>query len=366
MIATPGMRVGYASDPGRRRELNEDSFLILTAPAIAPGIEALLTVADGMGGHQSGDAASWACVDELSRLFLSQAYQQDVAFDSHHADYYVVVLKQVLERVNEHIRLLSLSHARMRDMGTTATVLLVADWQLFWGHVGDSRAYLLRDGSLRRLTQDHTWVAEQVASGQMTVDQAAHHPRRSVLTRSLGNAFLVRVDRGRCALEPGDWLVLCTDGLSCMVNDPEIRGVLGAGTDPQMACEQLLDLANQRGGPDNITVLAAQLLNDTTDTNIAGGIAVGPMHRNRIPQSLSDTLKVKRRRSAGDRRRRIVWAARTALVLLGGSLLSGVGALALATGLSVTFSPIVAAIAAVAAFAVGSFLGWLLRSACLE
>ncbi len=359
----PGLYIGHCSDPGRQRELNEDSYLILTAPAIAPEIDALLAVADGMGGHRAGDVASRALVEMLDGLFTSSTYQQHVAYSPQHADYYVVVLKEVLEQINERLCNLSAGRPELSGMGTTATVALLAGGRLFWGHVGDSRAYLLRSGNLQRLTHDHTWVAEQVGAGQMTWEEATQHPRRNVLTQSLGNSLLVRVERGVHAVQPGDLLLLCSDGLSGVVTDTEIQEALLAAANPQAACDRLVALANQRGGPDNVTVLAAQLVSKSPGSNIASGRVLGPVRRLPTPRSLADTLKLKRarRRRAGTGGR-LARRFGIALVLLLGALLSGLGAIFAGLIPPLTGSPVpIVAVFAVVTFALGALLGRLMR-----
>lgn len=358
----PGLYVGHCGDPGRQRELNEDSYLILTAPAVAPEIDALLAVADGMGGHQAGDVASRTLVEMLDDLFTSSAYQQHVAYSPQHPDYYVVVLKEVLEQANEQIYNLSASRPDLSGMGTTATVVLLAGWRLFWGHVGDSRAYLLRDGSLQRLTHDHTWVAEQVGAGQMTLEEAVQHPRRNVLTQSLGNSLLVRVERGVQPAQPDDVLLLCSDGLSGVVSDAEIQEVLTSNANPQAACDRLVALANQRGGPDNITVLAALLTAGGFGNNIAGGRVLGPVQHGAAAQPLADTLKLKqsrRRWRMEDVRQLARWFG-VALALLLGALLSGLGALLVELIPPAVGLPMMT-IVTVATFVLGVLLGWLLR-----
>ena len=360
----PGLHIGHCGDTGRQRELNEDSYLILTAPAIAPEIDALLAVADGMGGHRAGDVASRMLVEMLDGLFTSSVYQQHVAYSPQHTDYYVVVLKEVLEQANEQLYSLSASRPELSGMGTTATVALLAGGRIFWGHVGDSRAYLLRNGSLQRLTHDHTWVAEQVGAGQMTWEEAAQHPRRSVLTQSLGNGLLVRVERGVQPVQSDDVLLLCSDGLSGVVSDAEMRETLLTETNPQATCDLLVALANQRGGPDNITVLVARLVADGHGNNITGGRVLGPVQREAAVQSPADTLELKRsrRRWRAKGEGQMARVLGVALVLLLGALLSGMGTL-LAALIPFPAGLPVMALVAVVTFVLGALLGWLLRPA---
>lgn len=250
------------------RERNEDNYLLLSAPAIAPQIDGLFVVADGMGGHQAGHVASQYLVDRLHELFSSSAYSEDVHYSHEHADYFAAVLKEVLERVNEELYNLASSQTELRGMGTTATVALLTSQRLFIGHVGDSRAYLLRDGALRQLTEDHSWVAEQVRDGSLTWAEAVSHPRKNVLTRSLGSSLVVRIDRAIHELQVGDRLLMCSDGLTNHLTDAEMRQALTTQSDPQAVCDWLVNLANQRGGSDNITVLVVHFTPDATPPSL--------------------------------------------------------------------------------------------------
>jgi protein phosphatase len=260
------------------RERNEDSYLALAAPALTPEIDALLVVADGMGGHQGGEVASTYLVEQLDRLFSSSAYRRLVHYNPEHADYYAAVLKEVLEQINEELYTLGSNQKELRGMGTTATVALVTEQRLFIGHVGDSRAYLMRDGVLRLLTQDHSWVAEQALAGKMSPAEAAVHPRKNVLTRSMGNSLVVRVDRALHQLRPGDQLLLCSDGLTNYASDAELRQAVTKHAEPQAACDWLVSLANQRGGGDNITAIVARFSGDSKENSLLaqGGRAKGP------------------------------------------------------------------------------------------
>lgn len=224
------------------RDLNEDRCLTLLPPDIASELDALLVVADGMGGHQAGEVASGQTVEMLQELFSSSVYRRWVDYNPDREDYYALVLKEVVEAVNERLYGVASGRRELKGMGTTATVALLVGPQLYIGHVGDSRAYLLRNGRLRQLTKDH-------ASAQ----------RQNVLTRALGVGMLVRVDRSIHDVQAGDALILCTDGLTNLVSDAEIQSGIQHSRNPQQACDGLVDLANQRGGPDNSTLVVAHL-----------------------------------------------------------------------------------------------------------
>lgn len=167
------------------------------------------------------------------------------------------LLKGVVQEVNAEVHQASME-PDTRGMGTTFTVVILKGSKLFLAHVGDSRAYLLREGELRQITQDHSWVAEEVARGALTPQEAHEHPRRNILTRSLGTAPIIQVDSGVVDILPGDLLLLCSDGLHSLVSEEEISGAL-TQTEPQGACQDLVNLANTRGGHDNITVIVARL-----------------------------------------------------------------------------------------------------------
>jgi serine/threonine protein phosphatase PrpC len=271
-----GFVFGHCCDVGQTRELNEDSYLAMAAPAAVADIDALLLVADGVGGHNAGEIASGYVAETFQQLFSSTAYRSRVDYSPQREDYFAAVLKEILEQINTGLQDKAARQHGLSGMGTTATVAVIAGRQLFLGHVGDTRAYLFRRSHLQRLTTDHTWVEEQVMSGALTPEQAAVHPRRNVLTRSLGNRPVVRVDRSIHTLEPQDTLLLCSDGLSGKVSDVEMEKTLQGTGDPQKVCDFLVNLANQRGGEDNITALAVRVSNQARGNNLPGGLAVGP------------------------------------------------------------------------------------------
>ena len=167
------------------------------------------------------------------------------------------LLKEVVQEVNAEV-LRAAARPNTRGMGTTLTAALLAGSVLSIAHVGDSRAYLLRDGKLHQITQDHNWVAEEVARGALTPQQARQHPGRNVLTRALGTVPSVDVDSVSVEVRGGDALLLCSDGLHSLVSDDEITETL-AGEEPQQACQSLVERANALGGHDNITVVAARI-----------------------------------------------------------------------------------------------------------
>jgi serine/threonine protein phosphatase PrpC len=226
----------YASDLGRQRQGNEDNFFV-RAP--------LFVVADGMGGAQAGEVASEMAV----RSFDDELPGGEPA----------AALVEVIEQANRRIHERSRADERRAGMGTTVTAAYVADDDVVVAHVGDSRAYLLRDGELRRLTTDHSLVGELVARGKLTEEQAESHPQRSVITRALGPEPEVRVDVEAFRARPGDLFLLCSDGLTSMVHEPRLRELVQDHESLEELGKRLIAAANEAGGRDNITVILFRL-----------------------------------------------------------------------------------------------------------
>lgn len=231
------MRVGAKTDPGRVRASNEDRYGVLPN---------LLVVADGMGGVQAGEVASQLAVDAL---LVHPFGASDPA-----------ELVAAIKAANRNIHQAASGRPEWQGMGTTITAALLSGSACHIAQVGDSRAYLLRDGEIQRLTKDHSLVEELLRNGSISVEEALLHPQRNLLTRALGTSEDVEVDVTTVALSLDDVLVLCTDGLTGVVADGEILEEVMRHADPQRAAEGLVALANDRGGPDNITVVVAHLL----------------------------------------------------------------------------------------------------------
>ena len=315
------LEIGYRSDVGRVRELNEDSFLALTPPALVSDLDAVLAVADGMGGHDAGEVASDMAVRLLDQWFVSGEYSRQVPYSPSHPDYYVVVLKELLGAVNDEVYRLASHRDGTAGMGTTVTVALAQARHLIVGHVGDSRAYLLRGDRLLQLTQDHTWVAEQWQAGRLSPAEAACHPRRHVLTRALGQGPLVRVDAGMHELLQEDTLLLCSDGLSSLVPEDAIRQTLASAPNAQAACHQLVAWANHRGGTDNISVLVVRFRSREGSDSVSPGPArvVGPRQRHRVVSSAfanAETVAFRRAGPVPYRKRLIVRGSLSVLSFL--------------------------------------------------
>jgi len=236
------------SDVGRCREINQDQLLI------DPELE-LYAVADGMGGHAAGEVASQLAIESLSEAMGLERHPGPVTPDEAARR-----LEQAFHEGNRKICESVLARGEWRGMGTTIVALLAIGEEAVIGHVGDSRAYLLRDGALSRLTSDHSWVNEQVKLGLMTDAEAHRHPMRNIVTRALGNRADLQVELTRAKLNHGDVVLLCSDGLNSMLSDDEIRETLSRHSDdPEAACQALVDHANQKGGEDNITVVVVRI-----------------------------------------------------------------------------------------------------------
>src|SRR6266511_4221226 len=224
------VRVGAATDVGRARERNEDS--LLAAPP-------LYAVADGMGGHRGGNVASQLALTVLARL-------GDGSWDRL-ADQVREANRAILER--------SRGDRSLSGMGTTITAAFMEGDDVHLAHVGDSRAYLFRDGELHRLTEDHTLVHRMALEGKITEAEEENHPQRSILIRALGVEEPVEVDEVPVRVVPGDRVLLCSDGLHSMVGEEEIEEIFRTASDPQEAAERLVESANRAGGLDNVTVV---------------------------------------------------------------------------------------------------------------
>jgi PPM family protein phosphatase len=227
----------WKTDTGRQRRDNEDS-----AFARAP----LFVVADGMGGAQAGEVASRIAIEAFQRELSSEGSSEERLADR-------------AQDANRQIYEISRSEHERAGMGTTLTAVYLDESAIAVAHVGDSRAYLFRDGELSRLTRDHSLVEELLQRGKLTEEQAAEHPQRSIITRALGVDPQVEVDTWTYPARAGDVVLLCSDGLTSMITEQRIAAVLGEETDLDRAGERLIEDANAAGGRDNITVVIFRL-----------------------------------------------------------------------------------------------------------
>jgi PPM family protein phosphatase len=272
-----------ATDVGRMRKNNEDSYL--SAKPVA-------AVADGMGGHSAGEVASAIAIEELAALGERGPWENETAATDD--------LKAAILRANRRIREMAASDRKLNGMGTTLVALLEDGDMVHVANVGDSRGYLLRQGELSQVTVDHSLVQELVDDGRLSPEDAERHPQRSVITRALGIDPEVEFDLFTYKLQVGDRLLLCSDGLSDVVEPNQIRNVLLRFRSAQKAARQLITVANEQGGPDNITVIVVDAVDesavldaeDERTGDLTDGSATGA-----LPLVSGDTLAARR----GDR-----------------------------------------------------------------
>ena len=232
------MNIGFATHTGRKRRHNEDSYVV-EPPMFA--------VADGMGGAKAGEVASG----------LAAAALKETGTDGSSGEERVT---QLIQEANRRVFRRANEDREASGMGTTMTVALIEDGRVVFGHVGDSRAYLIREGSIEQLTDDHSLVAELVRSGRLTPEEAEAHPQRSVITRAVGTEPDVDVDTFTIEPEAGDLFLICSDGLTDMVDDGTIIDAIERHRDDlDEAAKALVGAANRVGGEDNITVLLVEV-----------------------------------------------------------------------------------------------------------
>jgi len=269
----PSVQSFGLTDPGQVRSSNEDHFLIgdltrtltvrqtsLPQPEKQYGRNRahIFLVADGMGGHQAGEVASALSVATIE-AFVLHVLKRFSNLQVTDEDAVLKDLQLALRQADARIVEEAAQHPEFAGMGTTLTLALVSGWNLFVIHAGDSRCYLCRGGQLRRLTHDHTLAAELARRGVIKAEDISHHQWRHVVTNVLGgDAAGVEADVMKTDLQPGDTVLLSSDGLTDMLDDEKIAAVLAAQPEPKAACEQLVAQANAQGGKDNITTIVAR------------------------------------------------------------------------------------------------------------
>jgi len=252
MKVRTGIEVSSQSDIGCLRQNNEDSFGYWEPEDDQQFLRKgrLAVVADGMGGYEGGQEASRLAVETLVEVY------RDYSGDDPQA-----ALVEALQTAHEQIREYSFDHPELRGMGTTCTAAAIVQDALYYVHVGDTRLYLIRDGQITRVTRDHSYVGRLVESGMISPEEAEHHPQRNILTAALGtNPDLIMDSPGQPEpLRPEDVLLICSDGLWGQVRDSEILDAVENKSAEQTG-RRLIELARERGGPDNITVEVLRLL----------------------------------------------------------------------------------------------------------
>ncbi len=252
MHIRPGIELGNLTDTGCCRDENQDYYCY----AEPEGEEEfankgrLAVIADGMGGHEGGEVASRIAVEHVRDAYLAQP-------DGDPRENLIAAFHDAHSAIQQYAR----EHPELEGMGTTCTCAVLKNNQLYYGHVGDSRLYLIRRGAISMVTEDHSYVQGLVRQGMLTPEEAAVHPQRNILTAALGTESAVPADFSQepMPLAPGDVLLLCTDGLHGLVSDRDLLFCAG-GSPAGDACQELVQMAKNRGGFDNITVQILRIL----------------------------------------------------------------------------------------------------------
>ncbi|HEX9286780.1 MAG TPA: Stp1/IreP family PP2C-type Ser/Thr phosphatase [Thermoanaerobaculia bacterium] len=243
------------TDVGRKRKHNEDAYALDVN-------EGLFIVADGMGGHAAGEVAAKITVETIGEFIAATRQKEEATWPfryDHQLEFNSNRLAIAIEKANERVMAAVAAQPWLKGMGTTVVAGLLNEKTLSLAHVGDSRAYLYRDGTLTRLTDDHSWVHEQVEAGILTEEEAKSHPLKNVVTRALGGGPSVSPDLQELSFRPGDEFIFCSDGLTTMLSDEDIHDTAEKERAPQSLCRRLVDSANERGGVDNITVVVVRV-----------------------------------------------------------------------------------------------------------
>ncbi len=243
------MNIGVGTDVGKIRKVNQDAYFYSENKELP-----LFVVADGMGGHNAGEIASCLAIKTIKNNFFSlQDYLLNKDISIPH------FINSTLKKANKEILNKSLEKEELNGMGTTVTLTFVEGSKVYVGHIGDSRAYLLRNNKLIQITTDHSLVRELVKNGSITEKEALNHPQRNIITRALGTDKELKVDILSKNIKRNDILILCTDGLTNMVDKKMIKEILQTNCDLQKASDKLIEIANEFGGVDNITVLLIKI-----------------------------------------------------------------------------------------------------------
>ncbi|UXC68644.1 Stp1/IreP family PP2C-type Ser/Thr phosphatase [Limosilactobacillus vaginalis] len=237
------MKVAYQTDIGHQRKENQDRVAKFTAPDGT----LLVVVADGIGGSRSGDVAAQITVDHLGRQF--QAASPNSSLEA------IRWFAREVQLINDEILQKSTENPKYQGMGTTLVAAIIFDQAMVVANIGDSRGYVLHDNLLTQVTIDHSLVNELVKHGDITEEEARNYPQNNIITRAIGVSSDARIEVNRFDLGAGDQILLCSDGLSKMITREQMMGVLESDLSLTEKCSQLIKMANEAGGPDNITVL---------------------------------------------------------------------------------------------------------------
>ncbi len=242
-------RIGFLSDVGKKRPVDEDSILTLEFNTVFESNinkQNLLVLADGMGGHSKGEIASKIATNTIAEKMTSHIIS---------GDDYANAIKQAILEANKQILEYTIKNPDSEGMGTTVVCALVDKNNVYLASVGDSRAYVISGEEIRQVTKDHSRVQELIDAGQIKAEEAVSHPQKNVITLAVGIYSDIEVDTMKLTLADDEFLLLCCDGLTNEVNDDDIMQIVTELKEPQSACKKLVDLANDHGGKDNISVI---------------------------------------------------------------------------------------------------------------
>jgi protein phosphatase len=248
-VSKSSKKIGFLSDVGKKRQVDEDAIIAVEYNTVFESKikkKFLLVVADGMGGHARGEVAS-----NIVASAIAENMSQPIISNS---DYASDIKKSILT-ANKKIIDYTVEHPDSSGMGSTVVCAIVDGNHVHLGSVGDSRAYVISKEEIRQVTKDHSFVQELIDKGEITSEEAISHPRKNVITRAVGAYSEVEVDTMKLTLLDDEFLLLCCDGLIIHVNDDEIKDIVTNTDDVQETCKKLVDLANERGGKDNISVI---------------------------------------------------------------------------------------------------------------
>jgi serine/threonine protein phosphatase PrpC len=257
------MSISYTalSDTGRKRSANEDSYQV-------DGELNLFVVADGMGGHAAGEVASKIAVESIHDFIKTTGNDRDITWPYEFDETLSMAgnrLKSAIQTAHARVLEVTSQKKEFQGMATTVVSILVENGKAQVAHVGDSRAYLVREGKLIQLTSDHSWVNEQLRTGAISSQQARNHPYRNIVTRALGGPNPVDVDVMEEEMKDGDIILLCSDGLNTMISDEQILEIVSRNHDDlDKGCQELIDTANENGGEDNVTAILVKFSSQET------------------------------------------------------------------------------------------------------
>lgn len=244
------MQIGVCTDRGKLRENNQDYYYSSSTLDLP-----LFIVADGMGGHKAGEVASKMAVELIVEVF--NANKTNASKDEKTI---INTIKQAIDEANDKIYKKSIANLEFNGMGTTLTMAYILGKKLLVGHIGDSRVYIIQDNRIYQITEDHSLVAQLVKNGSISAEEAQYHPQKNIITRAVGTSKSIDTDIVIDEVKKGDIILLCTDGLTNMIDDLEIKNIINNNDDMQNACEGLVKRANELGGLDNITAIAVKIV----------------------------------------------------------------------------------------------------------